>query len=80
MAAQVAGKVGVGEDLLGALESPHGLGTDLERLGEAAGTAIALSLRHSIPPRKVDRVELQGALVAAGGNIGQNLREIPGLD
>jgi hypothetical protein len=48
-------------------------------MGEAAGTAVALSLQHGISPRKVDRVELQRSLVRNGGNIGQELRKIPGL-
>ena len=47
---------------------------------EAAGIAAALSLRHDLSPRKVDRVELQTALIQSGGNIGQALRAIPGLE
>ena len=49
-------------------------------MGEAAGTATAISLKKDIPPREVDRVELQQALIANGVNIGQEYREIPGLD
>ncbi len=49
-------------------------------MGEAAGIASALSLKHNISPRKVDRVELQKALIKNGGNIGQALRPIPGLE
>lgn len=48
-------------------------------MGEAAGHATALSLKHDITPRKVDRVELQQTLIAAGCNLGQSEREIPGL-
>ncbi len=48
-------------------------------MGEAAGTAAAISLNNDIPPRKVDRVELQQKLIAGGGDLGQDLREIPGL-
>ena len=48
-------------------------------MGEAAGTAIALSLRHNVVPRKVDRREIQQTLIRNGGNLGQKLRDIPGL-
>jgi len=48
-------------------------------MGEAAGTAAALSLKHGITPRKVDRVELQRDMLEAGMNIGQSLRAIPGV-
>lgn len=48
-------------------------------MGEAAGTAAALSLKNNITPREVDRAELQQTLIANGCNIGQKQREIPGL-
>lgn len=49
-------------------------------MGEAAGTAAALSLKRNLPPRKLDRVELQMKMLENGCDIGQNEREIPGLD
>ena len=49
-------------------------------MGQAAGTAAALSLKHGVAPRKVDRKELQGNLVADGMNLGQQFRKIPGLE
>lgn len=48
-------------------------------MGEAAGHAMVLSLQHDIPPRAVDRIELQRRLIAAGCYLGQNEREIPGV-
>jgi len=48
-------------------------------MGEAAGTATALSLKHDVPPRKVDVPELQKTLVANNGDLGQDKRSIPGL-
>jgi len=48
-------------------------------MGEAAGTAAGLSLKHNISPRQVDRIELQKTLIAHGCNIGQNGRTIPGV-
>ena len=48
-------------------------------MGEAAGHAMVLSLKHDIPPRDVDRVELQQMLIDADCNLGQSEREIPGL-
>lgn len=48
-------------------------------MGEAAGTAAAISLLHDTIPRRVDRVELQGMLVQNGVNLGQQFRKIPGL-
>ena len=39
-------------------------------MGEAAGTAAALSLESSVPPRKVDVSGLQKRLVAQGVNLG----------
>ncbi len=48
-------------------------------LGEVAGTAAAISLANDIPFRQIDRVRLQQELIANQVNIGQGLREIPGL-
>ncbi len=48
-------------------------------MGQAAGTAAALSLRRDVPPRRVDRVELQRQLLADGMNLGQRHRAIPGV-
>jgi len=48
-------------------------------MGQAAGTAAGLSLKHNIPPRQVERIELQKMLIAHGCNIGQNDRVIPGV-
>jgi len=49
-------------------------------MGQAAGTAAALSLRYNVPPRKLDRITLQRQLIADGMNLGQYTREIPGLE
>lgn len=49
-------------------------------MGEAAGTATAISLAEGIPPRKVDRLKLQVELVQSKVNIGQGFRTIPGLE
>jgi hypothetical protein len=48
-------------------------------MGQAAGTAAALSLKQEVAPRKIDATELQKKLVADGMNIGQSVRTIPGL-
>ncbi len=48
-------------------------------MGQAAGTAAALSLERDIPPREVERVELQKTLIDDGVNIGQKNRAIPGV-
>lgn len=48
-------------------------------MGEAAGTATALSLKHDIAPRKVDRLEIQQTLLANGGSLALGERKIPGL-
>ncbi|MBQ2707349.1 MAG: FAD-dependent oxidoreductase, partial [Clostridia bacterium] len=48
-------------------------------MGEAAGTATAMSLAKGIAPRKLDRIELQRELIANGVNIGQQMRDIPGV-
>jgi len=54
--------------------------TDLRCLtkGESAGSA-ALSLRWGIPPRKMDRRELQRTLIDHGVEIGRRFRTIPSL-
>jgi len=48
-------------------------------MGEAAGTATALSLKQNIPPRRVDRLQLQNMLISHNCDIGQKYRDIPGL-
>ncbi|NLD44452.1 MAG: FAD-dependent oxidoreductase, partial [Chloroflexi bacterium] len=48
-------------------------------MGQAAGTATALSLKHGIPPRKVDVRELQRKLMADGVNLAQATREVAGV-
>ncbi|MFN2352638.1 MAG: FAD-dependent oxidoreductase, partial [Kiritimatiellia bacterium] len=48
-------------------------------MGEAAGTAGALSLQKNIVPREIDRVELQTLLLQNDCDIGQKRRQIPGL-
>jgi hypothetical protein len=49
-------------------------------MGEAAGTATAMSLKKDISPRKLDRLELQATLINNGVNLGQKMRDIPGLE
>lgn len=48
-------------------------------MGEAAGTAAAMSLAKGILPRELDYRELQRELVRSGVNIGQKFRSIPAL-
>lgn len=48
-------------------------------MGEVAGTAAAISLANDLPFRKIDRVKLQQELIANQVNIGQGMRDIPGL-
>ncbi len=48
-------------------------------LGEAAGTAAALSLKLGVTVRKLDVAELQRVLVKNGVNIGQGYRRIAAL-
>lgn len=48
-------------------------------MGEAAGTATALSLSKGVMPRELDRLDVQRELIANNVNIGQNMREIPGI-
>lgn len=48
-------------------------------MGEAAGTAAAISLKHNITPRQVDRVELQRMLLKNDGTLGLGGRVIPGV-
>lgn len=48
-------------------------------LGEAAGTAAALSIKENTTPRKLDVEKLQRTLVDNNVNIGQKFREIPAL-
>lgn len=48
-------------------------------LGEAAGTAAALSIKENVSPRKIDVAKLQQTLAANNVNIGQKFRQIPAL-
>jgi hypothetical protein len=48
-------------------------------MGEAAGTAAAISLANNTPLRSLDRIKLQQELIANRVNIGQAMRDIPGL-
>lgn len=48
-------------------------------MGEAAGTAAALSLKSGVVPRKLDRVLLQRQLIENRVNLGQEYRIIPGV-
>ncbi len=48
-------------------------------LGEAAGTASALSIADRVTPRNLDVARLQRKLVENDVNIGQGFREIPSL-
>jgi hypothetical protein len=41
-------------------------------MGQAAGTAAALSLKNNVTPRKVDVSELRARLIAAGCEVGQS--------
>ncbi len=49
-------------------------------LGEAAGTAAAMSLEAKVAPRHIDVAALQRRLVENGCNIGQGFRKIPSLE
>ena len=49
-------------------------------MGQAAGTAMAISLRQNITPRKINRIELQNELIKNQYNLGQIFRDIPGVD
>ena len=48
-------------------------------MGEAAGTAAAISLKDDVTVRNVDVAKVQKTLVNNKGNIGQIFREIPNL-
>ncbi len=48
-------------------------------MGQAAGTATAMSLKQQLAPRKIDHVELQKRLIGDNVNIGQQMRDIPGV-
>ncbi len=48
-------------------------------IGEAAGTAAALSLQRGVTPRALDRGALQRTLIANGVDLGQARRAIPGV-
>ena len=45
-------------------------------MGQAAGTATAMSLKEQVGPRRIDRVELQKRLIGDNVNIGQEMRSI----
>ena len=49
-------------------------------IGEAAGTACAMSLQDDVSPRKLDTAKLQRKLVENKCNIGQGFRKIPALE
>ena len=49
-------------------------------LGEAAGTACALSIKENVSPRNIDVAKLQRTLVRNNCNIGQGFRKIPSLE
>ena len=49
-------------------------------MGEAAGTACALSLKDDVTPRQLDVAKLQRKMVENKCNIGQGFREIPSLE
>jgi len=49
-------------------------------LGEAAGTACALSIKEGVTPRELNVGKLQRTLVDNKYNIGQAFRKIPGLE
>jgi len=48
-------------------------------MGQAAGTAAAISIKRKLTPRKIERLELQRELVKDGCEIGQSYFEIPGV-
>lgn len=48
-------------------------------LGEAAGTACAMSLKDNVTPRNIDVAKLQRKLVENNCNIGQGFRKIAAL-
>ncbi len=49
-------------------------------LGEAAGTAAALSIKEGVTPRNLDVAALQRKLDENGVNIGQGFRSLPALE
>ncbi|NLF60243.1 MAG: FAD-dependent oxidoreductase [Lentisphaerae bacterium] len=49
-------------------------------MGQAAGTAAALSLAKGLTPRQIDRKELQLMLLETGCEIGQSFFGVPGLE
>ena len=48
-------------------------------MGEAAGTASAMSIKEGVPPRNLDVAKLQRRLVENNCNIGQGFRKIESL-
>ncbi len=49
-------------------------------MGQAAGTAAAMSLARDVEPRKLEVKQLQEKLLTDGMNLGQGSRSIPGLE
>lgn len=49
-------------------------------MGEAAGLASCLSLENKVTPRMVDVKTLQKELIRNGGNLGQGMRKISGIE
>ena len=49
-------------------------------LGEAAGTAAAMSLKDGVTPRNLDTGKLQRKLVENKCNLGQGFRRIESLE
>lgn len=47
-------------------------------IGEAAGTAAAISVRDGVAPRSIDVRELQRVLVSQGANLGERVRAVLG--
>ena len=49
-------------------------------MGEAAGTACAMSLKDGVTPRKLDVAKLQRKLVENNCQLGQGYRKLPALE
>ena len=49
-------------------------------MGEAAGTACAMSLKDGVTPRKLDVAKLQRKLVENNCQLGQAYRKLPALE
>lgn len=48
-------------------------------MGESAGLAAALSLRNSVPPRRVEAREIQALYIERGGELKTGTRPLPGI-